>query len=69
MRKLIDIPPASVVPTEDAVLRAMGVPGGQDQGARVERLIEEALEEFRSEARPKGIVAEVDGDEFSVIYE
>ena len=69
MRKLIDIPPESVVPPEDAVLQAMGVPGDQDQGARVERLIEEALEEFRSEARPKGIVAEVDQDEFSAIYE
>ena len=69
MRKLIDIPPATVVPTEDAVLRAMGVPGDQNQGARVERLVAEALEEFRSEARPKGIVAEVDEDEFAVIYE
>ncbi len=69
MKKLIDIPPASVVPTEGAVLRAMGVPGDQDQGARVERLVAEALEEFRSEARPRGIVAEVDGDGFAAIYE
>ena len=69
MRRLIDISPESVVPTEDAVLSAMGVPGDQDQGARVERLVAEALEEFRSEARPKGIVAEVDEDEFSIIYE
>ena len=69
MKKLVDIPPASVVPTEDAVLRAMGVPGDQDQGARVERLVAAALKEFRSEARPRGIVAEVDGDEFSSIYE
>ena len=69
MKKLIDIPHASVVPTEDAVLRAMGVPAGQSQGARVERLVADALEEFWSEARPKGVVAEVDQDEFSVIYE
>ena len=69
MKRLIDIPPASVVPTEDAVLRAMGVPGNQDLGARVERLVAAALEELRSKARPRGIVAEVDRDEFSVIYE
>ncbi len=69
MKKLIDIPPASVVPTEGALLRAMGVPGGRDQGARVERLVTEALEEFRSEARPKGLVAEVDEDGFAAIYE
>jgi hypothetical protein len=69
MKRLIDIPPASVVPTEDAVLRAMGVPTGQSQGERVERLVAEALVEFRSEARPKGIVAEVDRDEFSAVYE
>jgi len=69
MKRLIDIPPASVVPTEGAVLRAMGVPGGQDQGARVERLVAAALDELRSEARPKGMVAEIDGDEFSSIYE
>ncbi len=69
MKRLIDIPPASVVPTEAAVLRAMGVPGGQNQGARVERLVAAALEEFRSEAEPRGIVAEIGGDEFSSIYE
>ena len=69
MKRLIDIPPASVVPTEGAVLGAMGVPGGQDQGARVERLVTAALEEFRSDAEPRGIVAEVEQDEFSSIYE
>jgi hypothetical protein len=69
MKKLIDIPLISVVPTEGAVLRAMGVPGGRDQGARVERLVAAALEEFQSEARPKGIVAEVDEDGFAAIYE
>ena len=69
MKRLIDIPPASVVPTEGAVLRAMGVPGGQDQGARVERLVAAALEEFRSEARPRGIVTEVGQNEFASIYE
>ncbi len=69
MKKLIDIPLISVVPTEGAVLRAMGVPGGRDQGARVERIVTETLEEFRSEARPKGLVAEVDEDGFAAIYE
>jgi len=69
VKKLIDIPPASVVPTEGAVLRAMGVPAGQDQGARVERLVAAALEEFRSDAEPRGIVAEVGRDEFSSIYQ
>jgi hypothetical protein len=69
MKKLIDIPPASVVPTKDAVLRAMGVPAGQDQGARVERLAAEALEELRSEAQPRGILAEVSIAEFAPIYE
>ena len=69
MKKLIDIPPPSVVPTEDGVLRAMGVPAGQSQGARVERLVAEALEEFRSGARPVGIAAEIAPDEFSRIYE
>jgi len=69
VKRLIDIPPASVVPAESAVLRAMGVPAGQDQGARVGQLVAAALEEFRSDARPRGIVAEVGRDEFSSIYE
>jgi hypothetical protein len=69
VKRLIDIPPASVVPMKDAVLQAMGVPAGQDQGARVERMVAAALEVFQSEAQPRGIVAEVDGDEFSSIYQ
>ncbi|MFH1866425.1 MAG: vitamin B12 dependent-methionine synthase activation domain-containing protein [Candidatus Eisenbacteria bacterium] len=69
MDQIFDIPRASVAPTEDAVLRAMGVPGDQDQGPRVARLVARALDELRGEAEPRGIVAEVDTEEFAVIYE
>ncbi len=69
MKKLIDIPPAFAVPTKDAVLRAMGVPSGSEQGERVDRLVADALDELRRTACPRGVVASVTAMEFAAIYE
>ncbi|MFH1690236.1 MAG: vitamin B12 dependent-methionine synthase activation domain-containing protein [Candidatus Eisenbacteria bacterium] len=69
MSQILSIPLASVAPTEDAVLRAMGVPVDHDQGPRVAQLVAQALDALRAEAEPRGIVAEVDTGEFAVIYE
>ncbi len=67
--RILEIPLTSVVPTEAAVLRAMGVPGGHDQGPRVAGLVAQAIEELRAEAEPRGIVAGIDADAFAAVYE
>ncbi len=69
MKRVIEIPVPEVVPTEAAVLRALGTPRGRAAGTRVERLLGEALDVFRAEAEPRGIVAEVGVAEFADIYE
>ncbi len=66
---MFEIPAAEISPSEKAVLRAMGVPSDRGPGPGVERLLEEALEEFRAKAEPRGIVADVDAREFAEIYE
>lgn len=69
MRRTLEIPAAEVAPGAAAVLRAMGGPGDRTPGLRVERLLEEALEEFRANAEPRAIVADIDAREFAEIYE
>lgn len=69
MRRVVGIPPASVIPTEEAVLEAMGVPVGNEQGERVGRLVEEALGELRAASCPRGVLASVTPDEFAAVYE
>jgi len=69
LRRVVGILPASVVPSEESVLGAMGVPSGSEQGERVDRLVADALDELRRTACPRGVVASVTTDEFDAIYE
>jgi len=69
VRRVIGIPLSSIVPSEDSVLAAMGVPGDAEQGERVEKLVADALDELRGVACPRAVVASVTADEFSAIYE
>jgi hypothetical protein len=69
MRQTFEIPLPQVVPTEGALLRALGSPHDRAPGERVERLLGEALEEFRALAQARAIVADVGANEFAAIYE
>ena len=69
MRRVVGILPASIVPSEEAVLGAMGVPPGSEQGERVDQLVADALGELRRAACPRGVVTSVTTDEFARIYE
>ena len=69
MKRTIEIPVAEVVPTREALLRALGDPQNRAAGERVERVLREALEELRKNAEPRGIIAEVDARRFAAIYE
>ncbi len=69
MRRVVGILPASIVPSEEAVLGAMGVPPGSEQGERVDGLVADALDELRRAACPRGVVTNVTTDEFARIYE
>ena len=69
MRRVVGIHTAKVVPSEEAVLGAMGVPSGSEQGERVENLVAEAIDELRGTSCPRGVIASVTDDEFAAIYE
>lgn len=69
MKRTIEIPVPEVTPAEGALLRALGGPRDRAAGERVERVLRKALDEFRAEAEPRGIVAEVAPHEFAEIYE
>ncbi len=69
MKRVIDISPAEVAPTEEGVLRALGVPPDQPPGERVRQMLAEALEAFHAEAQPRGVFAEIDAREFAAVYE
>ena len=69
LSRTVEVPLASVVPSEDAVLRAMGVPGGEDQGPRVGQLVARALDELRGRAEPRAIVAEIEARQFASVHE
>ncbi len=79
MERIVDIALAEIVPSEDAVLRAMGVPTGRDaagrkryrreNGSQVDNLLAEALSELKERAEPRGIVTDVGAHEFARIYE
>ncbi|MBD3349692.1 MAG: hypothetical protein GF400_10935 [Candidatus Eisenbacteria bacterium] len=68
MKHTVDIPVQDVVPHERTVLRAMGVPRDREPGEQVARVLEEARDELRSLARPRGIYAEVSPRDFARIY-
>jgi hypothetical protein len=69
MGREIEIPREAIVPSETAVLRALGVPSGHDAGSRVDGVLADAMEEFRKSAEPRGTIAGVDADRFAEIYE
>jgi len=69
MTRVFEIPSEAVVPGEAGVLRALGGRDLDAHGARVERLLRHALDEFRRQVRPRGIVADVDAAGFAAIYE
>jgi hypothetical protein len=69
MRRTFEIPVAAVVPSGAAVLRAMGGTTDRSPGPRVERLLEEALEEFRAKAEPRAVTADIGAREFAEVYE
>jgi hypothetical protein len=69
VRRVVGIPPSAVVPPDEAVLAAMGVPLGTEQSIRVARVVEDALVELRGAACPRGVLASVSADEFAAIYE
>jgi hypothetical protein len=66
---VIGIPTARIVPTEDAVLGAMGVPPESEREERVERLVDDAIAELRGLSSPRGVIASATADEFEAIYE
>jgi hypothetical protein len=65
----MEIPLGAIVPSEAAVLSALGVPAGRDAGARVDGVLADALAEFREAAEPRAIVADVDAGRFARVYE
>ena len=69
MTDLVNIELSGTVPDADAVLEAQGIPSGTVVDRRTHRLLENALQSYREIASPKGITAEIDGDEMAVIYE
>jgi hypothetical protein len=69
MGREMKIPLGAIVPSEAAVLSALGVPEGRDAGARVDGVLADALAEFREVAEPRAIVADVDAARFAEIYE
>ncbi len=69
MTRTVDVPLSEIVPTEEALVRALGGTPDQAAGDRVRRLLGDALDELRALAEPRGIFAEVDAREFAGIYE
>jgi hypothetical protein len=66
---VVGIHTTRVVPSEEAVLAAMGVPSGNEQGERVEKLVADAIDELLGTACPRSVIASVTDDEFAAIYE
>lgn len=69
MKRTLEIPVAEVEPTREALLRALGGPDDRPADARIERLLDEALEELRTRAEPRGMFAETEASGFAAIYE
>jgi hypothetical protein len=65
----LDIPVAEIEPTREAVLGSLGVPAHRAAGARTERLLDDAIAEFRELAEPRGIFAEIAAGAFAGVYE
>ncbi|MFH1502758.1 MAG: vitamin B12 dependent-methionine synthase activation domain-containing protein [Candidatus Eisenbacteria bacterium] len=68
-KRIIEIAPSDIEPSEAALLRAMGVPADRAPGERVLEVLSRALDEFRDRARPVGMFAETDADAFTRVYE
>jgi hypothetical protein len=69
LKGTLEIPVAEVEPTREAVLRSLGVPSHRPAGARVERLLEDAIAELRERAEPRGVFAETAKDAFADVYQ
>jgi len=68
MRKSVDIPTASIRPSEKAVARALGIPDSTVPDERTHRLIGEAIENFVGLAEPMGVVMSIDREVFDRVY-
>lgn len=69
LRQTLEIPFAEVVPTEEAVLRALGGPSHRPAGASVKRLLGDAVDEYRAEVVPRGMFACLEPHAFAEVYE
>ena len=68
MSRVASMAVSAVTPDSASVLRAMGVPEGREPGARVAGVLEDAVHEFATLAEPRGIVSDIDRDEFAAVY-
>lgn len=69
MRMKLHIPLDRVVPSEQAVLVAQGIPDTSPAQAQHRRLAEEAITLYRNLAHPEGMILEIPQTEFAVVYE
>jgi hypothetical protein len=69
MREILELEPSEAMPKPEAVLRMQGIPEGARTRASVRTLLEEALRQYRSLARPRAVWADVSVEAFAEIYQ
>ncbi|UCH11281.1 MAG: hypothetical protein JSU61_05170 [Fidelibacterota bacterium] len=60
--------PEDIIPTEADVLHHQGIPIGVDASHTIQDLLTQAMEQFKSSAKPEGMMAEIQQAEFTDIY-
>ncbi len=68
MREIIQISIDDVKPARDDVLKAQGIPFGNDPSEKVETLLKRTMDLFVEFSQPVGLISKVSIPEFEIIY-
>lgn len=68
VRRILEIPVARIEPDRESIAERLGVPAGTPLGDRLGGILDEALRILREEARPRGILADLDRDRMAIVY-
>jgi hypothetical protein len=68
MREIQKIPASEIKPDKDDVLKAQGIPSGNEQPKEVETLFSKAMDLFLVFSQPVGLVSEISIPEFEIVY-
>jgi|GEM_PF-135854 len=69
VRRVLELPPAAVIPDRADVLRTQGVPPEASVSDRVEALLGAAADRFAALARPRAVMQTIDRDAFAAILQ